>query len=551
MPCDNFVNEQLEFIESSVVDDIVQVPDDVIVEGIEQWSEYLVGYFVDKRMPFHLVKRTLGRAWKTKADYVISTTKDFFSTSKLLAHDDHQIILDGGPVFVVGRIFIPKCPFLTPRTAPRNAHVIINTTTAVTNVALPNSIGDLAAPLTVTTPRENVVTAPRVNTTLHRVSGANALTSWQPVGTQSRTNLVQSSTQGVDLVSTNSFAALADVDENTLGVPCPQVALLTIVERGNSMAQHPVHYGMERSNIIQSESAIVLYDERNALVTDVMIPQVMAPISEISPVANLSDIVMSAQPNELVSMLAEEVTAKDQYVVNQEGFLIVEEQSLSKALENAVTNPLPEFFDDHLEEMEGARYSSKNIPSSTKVTTRQGSKQNASSNSSPTASGNFIIQGTINSSTSKSARDAMLTFTIWLKRGNAGTRSGPSLMQEGLLANVKVNQDAQVLLESLGIVTTFRNRPLQECIWTKPLGDVVKLNIDGSLSDSRTGSGRTIHDCFGEVLLAFTSSGGMKSVIFQEMKAIYEGLRGCEMLQKSKIIVASDFMRAIHILLGK
>ncbi|KAF9595584.1 hypothetical protein IFM89_001056 [Coptis chinensis] len=66
-------HEQLEFVESALIDDVVDVPNSVIEEGVEHWSNYLVGVFVDKRMSFPLVKRTLKRAWKTKADYEIST----------------------------------------------------------------------------------------------------------------------------------------------------------------------------------------------------------------------------------------------------------------------------------------------------------------------------------------------------------------------------------------------------------------------------------------------------------------------------------------------
>ncbi|KAF9626345.1 hypothetical protein IFM89_032194 [Coptis chinensis] len=73
-----FVNEQLEFVESTSVDDVIEVPRFVLEEGIEQWSEFLVGYFVEKRMPFPLVKRTLKRIWKTKANYEISTDKNLF-----------------------------------------------------------------------------------------------------------------------------------------------------------------------------------------------------------------------------------------------------------------------------------------------------------------------------------------------------------------------------------------------------------------------------------------------------------------------------------------
>ncbi|KAF9619683.1 hypothetical protein IFM89_008360 [Coptis chinensis] len=66
----------------------------------------------------------------------------------------------------------------------------------------------------------------------------------------------------------------------------------------------------------------------------------------------------------------------------------------------------------------------------------------------------------------------------------------------------------------------------------------VKLNSDASVTDDHARTGGIIRDCNGDVLLAYSGSGGTRSVLYQELKAIYDGLLGCEILQKRQILVA-------------
>ncbi|KAF9594811.1 hypothetical protein IFM89_034794 [Coptis chinensis] len=95
-----------------------------------------------------------------------------------------------------------------------------------------------------------------------------------------------------------------------------------------------------------------------------------------------------------------------------------------------------------------------------------------------------------------------------------------------------------------------RKEPIQ-CIWKKPEEGIAKLNPDGAMSESGCGIGGTIRDSNGEVLLIFTSFGGIRSVLFKELKAILCGLKGSLKIQISRIQVASDSIRVLNILKGK
>ncbi|KAF9621455.1 hypothetical protein IFM89_021527 [Coptis chinensis] len=50
----------------------------VIQQSISGWSDYLVEYFIEKRLPFHLVKANLSRQWKTKGSYEVTADDDLF-----------------------------------------------------------------------------------------------------------------------------------------------------------------------------------------------------------------------------------------------------------------------------------------------------------------------------------------------------------------------------------------------------------------------------------------------------------------------------------------
>ncbi|KAF9620337.1 hypothetical protein IFM89_011072 [Coptis chinensis] len=97
----NEIYGQFEFFEVDVMD----VPSDILEEGVELWKDHLVGFFVDKRLPFPVVKSILEKQWKTKASYEISTNKDVFYF-KFVLEEDRKLALESGPLFMAGRVFM-------------------------------------------------------------------------------------------------------------------------------------------------------------------------------------------------------------------------------------------------------------------------------------------------------------------------------------------------------------------------------------------------------------------------------------------------------------
>ncbi|KAF9599710.1 hypothetical protein IFM89_001656 [Coptis chinensis] len=104
-PTTNFASGQLDWIETDMDLDVMDVLEEILMEGIEKWSNHIVGFFVDKRLPFPVVKRVLERTWETKAAYEIATDKELFYF-KFQEEEDRQLVLETEPLFIAGRVFM-------------------------------------------------------------------------------------------------------------------------------------------------------------------------------------------------------------------------------------------------------------------------------------------------------------------------------------------------------------------------------------------------------------------------------------------------------------
>ncbi|KAF9606229.1 hypothetical protein IFM89_023812 [Coptis chinensis] len=87
------------------VDGIAEIPASILEKGVSMWSDYVVGFFVEKRLPFPLVKAALARLWKIKGSYTISTNRELYYV-KFNLDEDRKQVLDADPIFIAGRLFV-------------------------------------------------------------------------------------------------------------------------------------------------------------------------------------------------------------------------------------------------------------------------------------------------------------------------------------------------------------------------------------------------------------------------------------------------------------
>ncbi|KAF9603430.1 hypothetical protein IFM89_036131 [Coptis chinensis] len=71
------------------------------------WSDYMVGFFVEKRLPFPLVKAAMARLWKIKGSYTISTDRELYYF-KFNLDEDRKQVLDADPIFIAGKLFVVR-----------------------------------------------------------------------------------------------------------------------------------------------------------------------------------------------------------------------------------------------------------------------------------------------------------------------------------------------------------------------------------------------------------------------------------------------------------
>ncbi|KAF9613200.1 hypothetical protein IFM89_006002 [Coptis chinensis] len=79
-----------------------------------------------------------------------------------------------------------------------------------------------------------------------------------------------------------------------------------------------------------------------------------------------------------------------------------------------------------------------------------------------------------------------------------------------------------------------------------PIVGRFKLIINGALNGIGNGHCGVIRDFHGQVVMAFSGTGGSETAIFHELKAIDQGLIICLNMSLKGIEVASDFLRAVQ-----
>ena len=85
---------------------VVKPPAEVVVEGIDMWKRCLVGQFLDKRLPFPVVRSLVDKLWGKKEMPDISTTENGLYFFRFRDPDARDWVMEYGPWHLAGRTFI-------------------------------------------------------------------------------------------------------------------------------------------------------------------------------------------------------------------------------------------------------------------------------------------------------------------------------------------------------------------------------------------------------------------------------------------------------------
>ncbi|KAF5198062.1 hypothetical protein FRX31_012351, partial [Thalictrum thalictroides] len=98
-------SEVLEFEEPKFEGNCLMLDDEMLETGEKEWEHKVVGFFVDKKLPFTVVKEIVQRRWKLKGemDTVLDGDMYYFTFHN---EEDKASVLDEGPFFMAGKLFI-------------------------------------------------------------------------------------------------------------------------------------------------------------------------------------------------------------------------------------------------------------------------------------------------------------------------------------------------------------------------------------------------------------------------------------------------------------
>ncbi|KAF9618797.1 hypothetical protein IFM89_002665 [Coptis chinensis] len=88
-----------------MIEGVTQVPLDLRWKGLNLWRDYVVGFFVEQRLPYPVVKEALKKKWRTKGDYEMVADTDLFYF-KFSNEEDKRKVLENSPIYIAGKCFI-------------------------------------------------------------------------------------------------------------------------------------------------------------------------------------------------------------------------------------------------------------------------------------------------------------------------------------------------------------------------------------------------------------------------------------------------------------
>ena len=85
---------------------VAKPPVEAVDEGIDMWKGCLVGQFLDKRLPFPVVRSLVNRLWGKREMPDISTTENGLFLFRFRDPEARDWVMDAGPWHLAGRLFI-------------------------------------------------------------------------------------------------------------------------------------------------------------------------------------------------------------------------------------------------------------------------------------------------------------------------------------------------------------------------------------------------------------------------------------------------------------
>ncbi|KAF9622856.1 hypothetical protein IFM89_034986 [Coptis chinensis] len=104
-PSFSSLSTSLHKFDMEIVNGITHIPLDLVMKGVTEWDEYVVGFFLERRLPFLTVRNLLRKRWNLKGDFEMVADEEIYYF-KFSNDKDKKKVLETGSVYISGRCFV-------------------------------------------------------------------------------------------------------------------------------------------------------------------------------------------------------------------------------------------------------------------------------------------------------------------------------------------------------------------------------------------------------------------------------------------------------------
>ncbi|KAF5197509.1 zinc ion binding / nucleic acid binding protein, partial [Thalictrum thalictroides] len=99
--------EEMTYLKPNFCNGVLEIEDEIVEEGVKEWEDRLVGFFLDKKLPFSFVQEAVKKRWEPKGDLNIGLDGDMYYF-KFGDPTDRERALEEGPMYFAGKLFIVR-----------------------------------------------------------------------------------------------------------------------------------------------------------------------------------------------------------------------------------------------------------------------------------------------------------------------------------------------------------------------------------------------------------------------------------------------------------
>ncbi|KAF5187792.1 hypothetical protein FRX31_022621, partial [Thalictrum thalictroides] len=100
-----FGKEELSYYEPELQDGKLIIDEELLEEGAKEWEDKVVGFFLDKKLPYTLVKAQIEKKWTLSGHLDMALDGDMFYFT-FQNKEDREYVIEEGSFHMLGKLFV-------------------------------------------------------------------------------------------------------------------------------------------------------------------------------------------------------------------------------------------------------------------------------------------------------------------------------------------------------------------------------------------------------------------------------------------------------------